>query len=98
MKEHQTGTWAGHAGRVPEVSSGCKQCIIVVVCVNRCVNLYLSKGIPKRFKVADTRGSTATGALFKKNQKRTMYVSVCALTQDKPETREEQSKNGDGDS
>jgi hypothetical protein len=52
--------WGG--GRVPEVSSRCKQCIVVVVCVNRCGNLYLSKGITKESEVADTRGSTATGA------------------------------------
>jgi hypothetical protein len=34
---------------------------VVVVCVNWCGRLYLSKGIPKRSEVADTRGSIATG-------------------------------------
>jgi hypothetical protein len=33
---------------------------VVVVCGNRCGNLYLSKGITKESEVADTRGSTAT--------------------------------------
>jgi hypothetical protein len=49
---------------VPEVSSGCKQCIVVVVvCVNRCGNSYLLKGITKRSEVADIKGSTATAGV-----------------------------------
>jgi hypothetical protein len=40
-----------------------KQCIVVVVvCRNRCGNPYLPKGIAKESEVADTKGSTATGA------------------------------------
>jgi len=35
---------------------------VVVVCGNGCENLYLPKGIAKESEVADTRGSTATGA------------------------------------
>ena len=48
-------------GRVLEVLSGCKQCVVVVVCGNGCGNGYLSKGITTESKVADTEGSTATG-------------------------------------
>jgi len=32
---------------------GAKQCIVVVVCVYRCGNPYLPKGITKRSEVAD---------------------------------------------
>ena len=42
---------------------------------------YLSKGNTIESELADTRGSTATGAPPLKKQKRTMCVSVCALTQ-----------------
>jgi len=39
---------------------------VVVECMNRCGKLYLSKGITKRSEVADTKGSTVTGAPSKK--------------------------------
>ena len=45
------------------------------------MNYYLTKGITKESEMADTEGSTATGALLLKNQKCTMCVSVCAHTQ-----------------
>jgi hypothetical protein len=46
-----------HSGHQME---GCKQCIVVVKCVNTCGNPYLSKGITKESEVADTGSSTAT--------------------------------------
>jgi hypothetical protein len=53
-----------HSGHQMEgcrrVSSRVSKYIVVVVCGNRCGNLYLSKGITKESEVADTRGSTAT--------------------------------------
>jgi hypothetical protein len=49
---------------------------------------YLSKGNTIESELADTGGSTATGAppLKKKQQKCTMCVSVCALTQQNRES------------
>jgi hypothetical protein len=73
---------------------------VVVRVKNRCGNPYLSKGITKESEVADTKGSTATGASEKNRNILCVFLCVPShnKTEDQSETKGVWVKEcGDGD-
>ena len=52
----------------------------VVKSVEQCENYYLTMGITIESEVADTEGSTATGAPFKKSEMYYVHFCVCPHT------------------